>query len=35
MAVMPIYGKIFKIIFLGTEMPITMKLGMQQRVLEY
>ena len=35
MAVMPIYGKNLKKIFSGTKRPITWKLGMQHRVLEY
>ena len=37
MATMPIYGKIFRKIFSGTKSlrPMTLKLGMQHRVLEY
>ena len=36
MAAMPIYGKnLKKIFFSGTKRPMTLKLGMQHRVLEY
>ena len=35
MAAMPIYGKNLKKIFSGTKRPMTLKLGMQHRVLEY
>ena len=36
MAAMPIYGKNFKkIFFSGTKRPMTLKLGMQHRVLKY
>ena len=35
MAAMPIYGKNLKKFFSGTERPMTLKLGMQHRVLEY
>ena len=36
MATMPIYGKnLKKIFFFGTKRPMTLKLGMQHRVLEY
>ena len=35
MAAMPIYGKDLKIFFSGTKMLMTLKLGMQHRVLEY
>ena len=36
MAAMPIYGKkLLKIFFYGTQRPMTLKLGMQHRVLEY
>ena len=36
MATMPIYGKNFtKIFFSGTKQPMTLKVGMQHRVLEY
>ena len=36
MAAMPIYGKNLKKIFVsGTKRPMTLKLGMQHRVLEY
>ena len=35
MAGMPIYGKNLKKIFSGTKRPMTLKLGMQHRVLEY
>ena len=34
-AAMPIYGKNLKKIFSGTQRPMTLKLGMQHRVLEY
>ena len=35
MATMPIYGKNLKKIFSGTKKLMTLKLGMQHRVLEY
>ena len=36
MAAMPIYGKNFKkIFFSGTKRPMSLKLGMQHRVLKY
>ena len=35
MATMPIYGKNLKKTFSGTKRPMTLKLGMQHRVLEY
>ena len=35
MTAMPIYGKNLKNIFSGTKRPMTLKLGMQHRVLEY
>ena len=35
MIAMPIYGKNLKNIFSGTRMPMTLKLSMQHRVLEY
>ena len=35
MAAMPIYGKNLKKIFSGTKRPMTLKLGMQEWVLEY
>ena len=35
LAVMPIYGKTRKIFFSGTKRPMTLKLGMQHRVLDY
>ena len=35
MAAMPIYGKNRKKIFSGTERPMTLKRGMQDRVLEF
>ena len=35
MTAMPIYGKILKKIFSGTKRPMTLKLGMQNQVLEY
>ena len=35
MAAMPIYGKNLKKIFSGTKKLMTLKLGMQHRVLEY
>ena len=35
MAAMPIYGKSIKKISSGTKRPMTLKLGLQHRVLEY
>ena len=35
MAVMPIYGKTLKIFSSGTKRPMTLKLGMEHRILEY
>ena len=35
MAAMPIYGKSLKMFFSGTKKPMTLKLGMHIRVLEY
>ena len=35
MATMPIYGKTLKVFFSETKRPMTLKLSMQQRVLEY
>ena len=35
MAAMPIYGKNLKNIFSGTKKPMTLKVGMQHRVLKY
>ena len=35
MSAMPIYGKNLKKIFSGTKRPMTLKLGMQDWVLEY
>ena len=35
MTAMPIYGKNLKNFFSGTKRPMTLKLGMQHRVLEY
>ena len=35
MATVPIYGKNLKQIFSGTKRPMTLKLGMQHRVLQY
>ena len=35
MAAMLIYSKHFKIFFSGTKMPMTLKAGMQHRVLQY